>query len=165
MVSDREDIVDDLTNDLNARLANMGIAVTGYQLLSVDWDDKIDDKIMEAVVAFEDIKTAFAEKNISKIEAETSVKKAEIMSESVTINANKTAELLIASKKAEASVISLQGLAQSEAYAAVKTNMGLDNEQLLKFVYLKEIVGGGHAEKKISVSVPTQVQDELDGWS
>jgi regulator of protease activity HflC (stomatin/prohibitin superfamily) len=163
-VSDREHVADTLQTDLDSRTKpQMKVEIVGFQLLSVSWDAQIDSKIMEAVVAFEDIKTAYAEKNISAIEADTSVFQAQIMSESVTIEATRVAAILTASKQADADIITLQGTAQSEAYAAVKSSIsGLDEDALLKYVYLDQVVGGDYGKKKLSLDVPAEVKAAMD---
>ncbi|GMI19055.1 hypothetical protein TeGR_g11606 [Tetraparma gracilis] len=164
LVSDREHVADTLQTDLDSRTKpQMKVEIVGFQLLSVSWDAQIDSKIMEAVVAFEDIKTAYAEKNISAIEADTSVFQAQIMSESVTIEATRVAAILTASKQADADIITLQGTAQSEAYAAVKSSIsGLDEDALLKYVYLDQVVGGDYGKKKLSLDVPAEVKAAMD---
>ena len=112
----------------------------------------------------ENVKTAHAEKNISQIEALTAVEEAKVLSENAIIMANQTANILIASKGAEAQNIVLQGTAQARAFAAVKANLTLTPDELLKYVYLENMVSNNvnYAERKVAVAVPADIQTALD---
>lgn len=164
LVKNRDALAVDLENGLKTRLATYGVTVVGYQVLSIQWSTIIDDAIMAAVTELENVKTAHAEKNISQIEALTAVEEAKVLSENAIILANQTANILIASKGAEAQNIVLQGTAQARAFAAVKANLTLSTDQLLKYVYLESMVSNNvnYAERNVAVAVPADIQTALD---
>ena len=166
LVSERQVVATALSVDLDSRLTHMNVDIKGYQLLSILWDLQIDAKIMEAVVANEDIATAQAEKAISEIEGATSVQEAQILSETTIVTANMTASILKSASHADRDIIVLQGTAQSSAYKGVMANVtGMTSQQLLKYVYLDQVMGGSYGRKKISVDVPGVVQTELETWT
>ena len=93
LVSNRDVLAQDLFDGLKALLDPKGVTLVGYQLLSIQWSDIIDNAIMDAVTELENVKTAHAEKNISQIEALTAVEEAKVLSEGVIIAANQTAKV------------------------------------------------------------------------
>lgn len=164
LVSARDELAADLQTVLNTLLAAHEAEVIGFQILSIAWSPTIDNVIMEAVVALEDVETAHAEVNISAIAADTLVAEASISSEEIVISANATASVELASKTAEAEVIRIKGVAQAAAFGSVKTSLvGMTEAQLMKYVYLENILGGsGFKGKKISVDTPASLQIGLD---
>ena len=78
LVSNRDTLATDLKEGLKTALSNKGVTLIGYQLLSIQWSETIDNAIMAAVTELENVKTAHAEKNISQIEALTSVEEAKV---------------------------------------------------------------------------------------
>ena len=86
------------------------------------------------------------------------------MADTVIIEANKTARTRLALGTAESDIITFIGTTLSETYSTIKTTFsGMTNDQLLKYVYLDQIVGGEFKNKKVSVDVPTSIQTELGG--
>ena len=55
----------------------------------------------------------------------------------------------------------------SQAFAAVKGNMTLNTDQLLKYVYLENLVGemNTYEDRDVSVKVPADVQTAVDSIS
>jgi len=164
LVSQREELAQQMKDDLHTRLAEYHASIVSYQVLSIRWPSQIDDAIMKMIVAIEDIQTAFAEKNITQISAETSVMEAVITSDTVVIDANKTAKILLAGKTAEAEVIKLESGAQAEAFGAVKAAFSsMTSEQLLEYVYLENIVGGDMEIANIAVKIPAEIKAAMNG--
>jgi regulator of protease activity HflC (stomatin/prohibitin superfamily) len=170
LVSDREVLAANLETTLKSHLGQFGISVVGYQVLSIRWSDEIDTAIMDAVTELENVKTAFAEKNISQIEAFTSVEQAKVLSEETIILANQTANVLVAAKTAEAEIITVEGLAAAEAFKAVKGNItdgtdgsAMTTDQLLRYIYLESMINTDFKSRSVAVGVPSDIQTTVDG--
>ena len=125
---------------------------------------------MDAVTELENVKTAFAEKNISQIEAFTSVEQAKVLSEETVILANQTANVLVAAKTAEAEIITVEGLAAAEAFKAVKGNItdgtdgsAMTTDQLLRYIYLESMIYTDFKSRSVAVGVPSDIQTTVDG--
>ncbi|GMH65112.1 hypothetical protein TL16_g04118 [Triparma laevis f. inornata] len=171
LVKHRDTLASNLEAGLNTKLSDFGVNVIGYQVLSIQWSNTIDNAIMAAVTELENVKTAHAEKNISQIEALTAVEEAKVLSENAIIIANQTAAILLATKEAEASNIVIQGTAQAQAFAAVKANITqadgttpMTGDELLKYVYLENMVSQMNVfeERKVAVKVPADIQGVID---
>jgi len=163
LVSKRDELSADLESALKAHLTPFGITVMGYQVLSIRWSEVIDSAIMDAVTELENVKTAYAEKNISQIEALTTVEEAKVLSEQMIVLANQTAQVLVAEKTAEASIITLEGTAQAEAFKAVRSNItGMDVDQLMRYVYLESVMVPEFNSRSVAVGVPGDVQGTID---
>ena len=167
LVSDREVVASNLESTLKDHLETFGVSVVGYQVLSIRWSEVIDNAIMDAVTELENVKTAYAEKNISQIEAFTSVEEAKVLSEEMVILANQTANVLVATKTAEAEIITVEGLAAAEAFKAVQGNItlggGMTTDQLLRYVYLESMMKPEFKSRSVAVGVPSDIQTTVDG--
>jgi len=165
LVSKRDELSANLESVLKGHLSEFGITVVGYQVLSIRWSEVIDNAIMDAVTELENVKTAYAEKNISQIEAYTSVEEAKVLSEEMIILANQTANILVASKTAEAEILTVEGLMVAESFKAVQGNLtSMTTDQLMRYVYLESMVVQEFSNgKKVAVRVPTDIQSTIDG--
>ena len=106
---------------------------------------------------------SFCLRYVPLLSAETSVKEAEITSDTVIIEANKTAKITLAEKKAEAEIIKLESGAQAEAFGAVKQAFSeMTSDELLKYVYLENMVGGRFKLAKLGIKIPDEIQAAIN---
>ena len=120
LVEDRDNFADDVELASNQVVSPFYAEVVAVQLLNVDWHERVDAAIMETVVALEDVNTATEERNVAMIGATTDVGQAKILAQNVVAQAEQEAELTKAKKKAEAVIISQQGVSQAGAFKTIK---------------------------------------------
>ena len=120
---------------------------------------------MHAVSELENIKTAYNEKNNTKIESETLVMEAKVLAEAKLIVANKTAEVVKIRKNSTAQIIGIQGSQLAQAYKDVKASItSMNDDQLLKFIYLETMLASKtYRTRTVAVGIPPTTQTTVDG--
>jgi regulator of protease activity HflC (stomatin/prohibitin superfamily) len=152
---DRGKIKDDFQKSLDKEFSEICYAnIQFLQLRSVDLPTAFEESIQESEVKKQDIQKATAELNKVRIEVETKIKAAEYQKD-VTINlAQGEAKAIINENAAEvASLRKLQG-SQTEGYGSLKTNLGLNNQQLMDFIKNKLIKSYDGHNMALNVETP-----------
>lgn len=162
LVEDRDNFASGVEVASNDVVKPYFAEVISVQLLNVDWSSRVDDAIMETVVALEDVNTATAERQVALVSSQTEVGQARVLAKNVVAKALQDAALKVAAKEAEAAIIEAQGKHQSNAYKTIKDMFSMTSEQLLQYAYLENLVGGDFKHNRMEVAVPALVQAGLD---
>lgn len=132
---DRGKIKDDFQFALDKAFNQFCFAdIQFLQLRSVDLPNLFEQSIQESEVKKQDIQKAQAEQNKVKIEVDTKIKSAEYQKD-VTVNmAQGEAEAILKQNSANVDAFTKMTNTQTLAYAKMKSELGLNNENLLNLL-------------------------------
>ena len=131
----QDEITTKMQQALNATLANECFAILqDFQLSGIDLPNKFEDAISDTQVQDQDILTAQAEKKTVSIELTTKISKARISQGIIVNNAKASAQSQLQNNEAQnEAFVSVQST-QTDAYAALKEQLGMTNEELLGYI-------------------------------
>jgi regulator of protease activity HflC (stomatin/prohibitin superfamily) len=152
---DRGRIKDDFQNSLNKKLAEVCYAnIQFLQLRNVDLPTAFEESIQESEVKKQDIQKATAELNKVRIEVETKIKAAEFQKD-VTINlAQGEAQAILNENNAEIKSLRKLQESQTAGYSNLKTNLGMNNQQLMDFIKNKLIKNYDGHNMALNIETP-----------
>ena len=135
---DKENIGVDMQTALNATFGTMcHLSVEYFQLRNIDLPDHYETAIQQTEVKKQDINKAYAERNRTVIELQTSVKQAQIAANITINNALGQAESMIQKNEAEVQTFYNIQKQQADAFAALKTQLGLNSTELIQYIKAK----------------------------
>jgi hypothetical protein len=137
---DRQGIGDAMKNHLSDGFKDFAFAsVEFFQLRQVDLPDPFETAIQESEVMKQDIEKAKAEKVQMEVQLETRIKQAEYQKE-VNVNIAKgNAEALLKQNEVDVESFNYTQMSRANAYASLKSTLGMNDKQLLKFMKTKII--------------------------
>lgn len=124
---------------LNSALANHSATVQAFQLLNVELPERFADAIEATEVARQAIENAKYQQDVAKTEANTRVEEAKRQAEIILLEASATAKSTTLQAAADANITLRQMEAETAAYKTIQTELELDEDQLLSYVWLKAI--------------------------
>ena len=142
---------DDLQGTLNRECY---ADVRFFQISGVDLPNKFENAIQETTVQDNEINTALAEKNNIGIELRTAVGNATNTMDVVINKAKAQADADINKNEAQMASLETNIKNQAQAYAGLKSNLGMTNMQLLK--YIKSQAISDYDQNSLVVTIPTR---------
>lgn len=144
---------------LNEALANHSASVQSFQLLNVELPTRFSSAIEETEVARQAIENARYQQDVARTEANTRVEEARRGAEIILLQANATARSTTLQAEADATNTLRQMLAETDAYRTIQSELSLDEDQLLSYVWLKAIQERRPStENVISVAKPAVLE-------
>jgi regulator of protease activity HflC (stomatin/prohibitin superfamily) len=132
---DRGIIKDDFQKNLNEYFNKVLFSnIVFLQLRNVDLPELFEESIQESEVKKQDIQRALAEYNKMSIEVETKIKSAEYQKEIMIIKAKGDAIGMLNQNEANCESLRKINDAQIQGYKKFKQNIGLNNNELFKYM-------------------------------
>ena len=110
-----------------------------FQLQNIDLPIEFQDSIQATEIARQEIQRVINVQNQEVINAQTKIIEAEASAEILTVQAENEAAGYVAQKGAEAYAIGVRLSAEKDAYAAIKATLNFTNEELLSYVWVKNL--------------------------
>ena len=110
-----------------------------FQLQNIDLPIEFQDSIQATEIARQEIQRVINVQNQEVINAQTKIIEAEASAQILTVQAENEAAGYVAQKGAEAYAIGVRLSAEKDAYSAIKATLNFTNEELLSYVWVKNL--------------------------
>lgn len=141
--------------DLSSQLDEVNGILDSLQLLDVRLPTRFSDARVRQLNAVQEKEAAANEKRVAEISAATRINQTNIEVNSILINAEKDAEQTIIASRADINKLVQRLRAESSGFEQIKSQLGLDADRMLGYVYVDALQEARRAGKSIKMRVPT----------
>jgi len=152
--NNRTVIGDYMEEVLTEELAVYYADVVALQLRRVDLPDTFEAALENVEVARQDYEVALREQEAAVVRAETSIIEAEALAQINIIEASANAESLIIYTSAVAEALNITIVAEADALYALQQTLGLNNTELLTYLWIKAVTEHDSSMLIIGESTP-----------
>eukprot|EP00744_Colponema_vietnamica_P009260 GILI01013186.1.p1 GENE.GILI01013186.1~~GILI01013186.1.p1 ORF type:complete len:335 (-),score=90.10 GILI01013186.1:52-1056(-) len=153
-----------LAATLTTKLVQVNALVDDLQVLNFQFPSAFEDEIMRTEIAAQNIQLANYQKSAASINAQTNVLSVQYQNQIIALQANATAETVLADSQAKAAATTIRTDTETAAYRNLKSSLGFQDSAnrsaaslLLSYIYLKTIKENKADRLLINVDVPRDI--------